>query len=195
MSIKTCPACGSQNVMTNKVTRSFYDRFAGDIETEMTEDECPLCGMEGDFESVNDSETKSALEHLKKNATQNIINAFVANGFNLASIERALELPQRTLSKWRNDTSPSAAGVTLLKFISIFPWLLAVADTNFDLLKSQEICVHNAISYIYGQRNQGGSNIVSQQQHTSSINIIQNNQIVFNSSIENSEINIKTVMV
>lgn len=195
MSTKTCPACGSQNVMTNKVTRSFYDRFAGDIETEMTEDACSLCGMEGDFESVNDTETKSALEHLKKNATKNIINAFIANGFNLASIERALELPQRTLSKWRNDTPPSSAGVTLLKFISLFPWLMAVADTNFDPLKSQEICVHNAISYIYGQRNQSGSNIVSQQQHTSSINIIQNNQIVFNNSIENSEINIQACMV
>jgi transposase-like protein len=194
MSTKTCPACGSQDVVTKNVTRSFYDRFAGEIETNITEDVCSLCGMEGDFESVNDFETKLALEHLKKNAAQNIINAFVANGFNLASIERALELPQRTLSKWRNDTPPAAAGLTLLKFISLFPWLLTVADTNFDILKSQEICAHNAISYIYNQRNQSCSNIVSQQQHTASINIIQNNQFVFNSSIENSEINIQARM-
>ena len=197
MSTKMCPACGSTDIKTKKAIQSFYDRFAGDIETEITEDECSRCGMDGDFESVNDSETKHALELLRKNAAQNIINAFVNNGYNLASMERALELPQRTLSKWKNDTPPVAAGLTLLKFIALFPWLLTVADTKFDQVQSQAICVHNAIDLLYTHHNQLHSNVSSQHhQHTTSITIhanifTQNNQIVTNNNHQHNDIIVK----
>jgi hypothetical protein len=148
MSTKLCPACGSDNIDTKKAKQFFHDYFAGSIEIEEVEDSCLICGADGDFESVNDDEARHALETIKRNGAKNIINGFASKGYNLAGIERALELPQRTLSKWRNDNTPTAAGLTLLKFISIFPWLIDVADTHFNYDKSQEICAHASVNFL-----------------------------------------------
>ncbi|MCP4353876.1 MAG: NUDIX hydrolase [Desulfobacterales bacterium] len=65
----------------------------------------------------------------------------------MASIERALELPQRTLTKWKNGrTKPSATVITLLKFLRIFPWLLEVAENKFDYSTAQKIHIENAVN-------------------------------------------------
>lgn len=174
MSTKICPACGSEHIETKKSLQFFHDFFAGSVEVEVTEDECLVCGADGDFESVNDEETKHALETIKKNGAKNIINGFSSHGFNLAAIERALELPQRTLSKWRNDSAPTAAGLSLLKFISIFPWLINVADTNFNFEQSQEICAHAAVKYLCEKKTEINSNISSRLSYgTAVVNITQ----------------------
>lgn len=151
MNTKTCPACGSDDIQSNKnyhVIKS--DIFLNEaITVEVVEDECLLCGAEGDFESKNELELKASIDLRKKQVVKNIINALTDAGHNLAGIERALSLPQRTLSKWKNDdNSASAAGVTLLKFITFFPWLIEVAENGFDYAKAQETCAHASVNYL-----------------------------------------------
>jgi hypothetical protein len=64
---------------------------------------------------------------------------------NLASMERALDIPQRTFAKWKNrSVTPSATGVTLLKFIKLFPWLVEVGDQKFDPVAADRIMIKNA---------------------------------------------------
>lgn len=55
----------------------------------------------------------------------------VNQGHTLASMERALDLPNRTLSKWRTEGT-SMAGVTLVRLLRTFPWLLNVAAHDYS---------------------------------------------------------------
>jgi hypothetical protein len=62
-------------------------------------------------------------------------------------MERVLGLPQRTLAKWKNrSVVPSAAGVSLLKYIRVFPWLLEVAENDYDYAISQKIHLSTAMN-------------------------------------------------
>jgi len=174
MSTKQCPACGSNDIETQNAKQFFHDYFGGTVEIETAEDQCLICGADGDFDSANDEATKYALETIKRNGAVNIINSFASHGFNLAGIERALELPQRTLSKWRKDTAPTAAGLTLLKFISLFPWLIDVADNHFNYEKSQEICAQAAVKHLCQKETETSTNMSTRFSNgTAIVNMLQ----------------------
>jgi hypothetical protein len=65
-------------------------------------------------------------------------------------MERALGLPARTLARWKNEqtTSPSAAGVALMRIIRTFPWILEVADVQFDKTKARKVLLQAAMDEI-----------------------------------------------
>lgn len=194
MSTKACPGCGSTEIETKQVAEFFHDNFCNSVESKSIEDECLVCGAEGDFESVNDQNIKNALEIIKKNGAKNIINGFSALGYNLAAMERALELPQRTLSKWRHDTAPTAAGLTLLKLISIFPWLIDVAETNFNYNRALEISAHASVSYIVEKNAEIQSGTTSGVNNSTymlnvQINNVQNNNFHTGTPIEKPTFN------
>ena len=46
-------------------------------------------------------------------------------------MERALELPSRTIARWKGG-EVSAATLALLRITRTFPWILEVADAHFD---------------------------------------------------------------
>jgi hypothetical protein len=70
-----------------------------------------------------------------------------SNKISFSTIERILNLPQRTLTKWKNNISqPSAAGVALLKFLRVFPWLLNVAENLYNYDASQKIFLQSAFN-------------------------------------------------
>jgi hypothetical protein len=58
-------------------------------------------------------------------------------------------LPQRTLSKWKNGvTNPSASGTALMKFLWLYPWLLEVAESQYDYAKAQKIYITSALGEV-----------------------------------------------
>lgn len=137
---KVCPLCGSDKISQTERHETICESFGGCRELSLFFDSCELCGTEGDFSNKNDELIKEVIKELKSEAVKNILKDFSEQKFNFAGMERALELPQRTLAKWKNGSaSPSAAGVTLLKFLRLFPWLLVVAEKNFDFEVSQSI--------------------------------------------------------
>jgi len=140
MNTPNCPACGSSN-LTKKSYNDFVRESMGDqVLIEKVLYVCNDCNSEGDFFNENEAKIEKALSDLKRNLVVSILDGFSTSKVSFSSIERALDLPQRTLTKWKNGaSSPTSSGITLLKYLKLFPWLLEVAENNFEYEISQKI--------------------------------------------------------
>ena len=141
-----CPVCGATTLTTVKKEHKVVEPYALPREIEVELQHCETCGSEGDFYSSADSLISSAIEASRCESVRTIIST-LENEYSMASIERALELPQRTLVKWKSGaTKPSASAVTLLRLIGTFPWLMDVADHAYDYDSAQKIHISNAMT-------------------------------------------------
>lgn len=125
-----CPSCGSNKVKTQieKESRKLTlgDEFYYDIPVHI----CGDCEEEGDFNNEPDLVRASSIGAAKKELAVKLIDEIMDKGLSLSYIERAFELPQRTLSsKWRNGIS--APGLALLRVVHSMPWVVHVADNKF----------------------------------------------------------------
>jgi hypothetical protein len=146
VSEKICPVCGSGEISRGSVKKTFSEAFASSIEKTLVEYTCSKCGESGDFFNENEEVIASTIAELKSNAVKNILDFFSGSGLPFSSIERLLGLPQRTLTKWKGGSiAPHAAGVTLLKYVRLFPWLLMVSENKFDFDAAQKIHINDAI--------------------------------------------------
>lgn len=146
MNNKRCPECGSSVVIEKKKNISVTEPFAGRDNIEILENVCSLCGSRGDFFDQNESLIDKTVKNLKQKSVENILDYFIDNKMSMSSIERALEIPQRTFTKWKNKTiRTSSAGIALLRFIRLFPWLLEVAENKYDYKKAENIQINDAI--------------------------------------------------
>jgi hypothetical protein len=68
---------------------------------------------------------------------------FQANGISQAQIERSLDLPINTLDVSNLINDPEI--IALLNIIKTYPWLIDVAQKNYDHLESKRILLHNAV--------------------------------------------------
>jgi len=141
-----CPVCGSDKVEKITTTHTISEPFGGTKNISISEVKCNACGSTGDFFNENDSIIESSIKELKQNSINNILNDFSENKISMSAIERALDIPQRTLAKWRSgSSSPTATGVALMRFIRLFPWLLDVAENKYDYDYAQKICINSGI--------------------------------------------------
>lgn len=147
-----CPLCGYDKIDHEIRTETVSDHYSGSATVSLNYDHCQQCGTDGDFGKKNDKLIREALDELKADSVKDILEGFSRDNINIAGMERALELPQRTLAKWKSGTSsPTAAGVTLLKFLKLFPWLVDVADCDFDYDNGQRIHIQDAVGKILPQ--------------------------------------------
>ena len=146
MNKQWCPACGSIDIIDEKKSILIKEPFGGQNNIEIHENICSLCGSRGDFFNQNETLIDETIKKLKQKSIENILNDFIDSKMSMSSIERALEIPQRTLTKWKNRTNvPSSAGIALMRFIKLFPWLLEVAENKYDYNESQKIHINAAI--------------------------------------------------
>lgn len=144
---KICPLCGSKEIEEIKNIIKIKEPFAGERKIEITENICHTCKLQGDFFDRNENIIEKTIKNLKQKSVENILKYFIKNKRSLTSIERALEIPFRTLAKWKNKiTKTSAAGIALLRFIRLFPWLLDVAENKYDPQKAENIMLNNAMN-------------------------------------------------
>ncbi|MDP1677797.1 MAG: hypothetical protein Q8L88_13145 [Bacteroidota bacterium] len=147
MSTQTCPVCGSSDLVKTQIAKVVADPFGGDRKIDIDEYLCNNCGADGDFFNQNDEKVNTAICELRQDAVLNILQNFVDQKISFSGIERALDLPQRTLTKWKNNVvNPTSTGVVLLKYLKLFPWLLDVAEMKFDYSTAQKIHIQNAMS-------------------------------------------------
>jgi hypothetical protein len=147
-----CPACGSNNVESIEKSVRLYESLGPTKNIKIIENKCNVCGTTGDFNNHNEILLKEAYSELKTETAVSILENFQRNKFNLSSFERALELPQRTFAKWKNrSVNPSATGVVLLKYLKTFPWLIEVADKQFDQSAADKILLENAFKKFLSQ--------------------------------------------
>mgnify|MGYP001034948028 CR=1 FL=1 len=149
MNKKRCPVCGSEEILEKKETIAITEPFAGEDDVEIIENMCSVCESRGDFFDQNENIIEETIKKLKQKSVENILKYFIDNKISMSSIERALEMPQRTLAKWKNKGSKtSSAGIALLRFIRLFPWLLEVAENKYDYQKAENIQINSVIQKI-----------------------------------------------
>jgi len=153
MNKKRCPVCGSEEVLEKKETITITEPFAGKDNIEIIKNKCLACESEGDFFDQNENIIEDTIKNLKQKCVENILQYFIDSKVSMSSIERALEIPQRTLAKWKNKGSKtSSAGIALLRFIRLFPWLLEVAENKYDYQKAEDIQINIVIQKILGKK-------------------------------------------
>lgn len=141
-----CPACGSEDIYETKKRIKIKEPFASVESIEIIENVCRTCKAKGDFFYQNEDIIENTIKRLKQRSVENILKYFVEKKISMSAIERALEIPFRTLAKWKNKvTKTSAAGIALVRFIRLFPWLLDVAENKYDSKKAKNIMLNNAI--------------------------------------------------
>lgn len=138
-----CTICGSNQVEIVKRPIDLNVPFGAGAHYEKTICSCKTCGEEIDV--TDESERIKAIAVAEKNSLESIIEFIVNQGFSLANIERSLDLPQRTISRWKSGQEPSAAGLTLLRLVRLYPWLLEVASGNYNELLAKTILINNAV--------------------------------------------------
>lgn len=154
MNDKVCPACSDTDLKKNITKKIITEPFGGSKEVEITNYYCNTCGFEGDLFDENDRLLQESRAFLKQSAVETILDDFVDNHYNLAGIERALEIPQRTLSKWKSGaTNPSSPGIALLKFLRLFPWLIEVAEQKYEYGAAQKIHMADALNQFLNRMN------------------------------------------
>jgi hypothetical protein len=135
-----CPVCGSSRLKKNNYQETVKEELGGSLLIDKVLYHCDDCGSEGDFFNENEPIIEKTIQSLKNDLVISILDEFTSNKISFSSMERALDLPQRTLTKWKNGaSSPTSTGITLLKFIKLFPWLLDVAENNFEYVTAQRI--------------------------------------------------------
>ena len=198
----TCPICGSNDLEDIKETKILQSQYNFNIEVLLTYFKCKICGEIGDFSNKNDSIIENGLEILRKETINYIIQSFEKNNISLASIERSLELPQRTLTKWKNNISnPTAAGYSLMKLIDAFPWILYAADNKYEKIFCKHLITQVAYTILAEEAisSKGGGFVAESDNeviaHFTKQNIENIGEIISFNSPSNSNCNIKYMIL
>lgn len=149
MTEQLCPVCGSPGIKDEQKTIVLEEPFGGQAIVDTHENVCPICGARGDLFDQNEEVIDNTYKALKQKSIENILNDFTEHKISMSGIERALGLPQRTLSKWKNgNAAPSATGLALMRFVRLFPWMLVVAEEKYDFNEAQKIHIQDAVNQL-----------------------------------------------
>jgi len=144
---KICPICGSEKLEFTTIKEIFHGDMDKKFEIDKKKVKCMECDSEGDFFNENEDGMNNALSKLSETYINEALDYFNDKKISYAGIERAVGLPQRTLTKWKNEIStPTAAGIALLKYLRTFPWLIEVAEHKFNYDISQKIFLEVAFN-------------------------------------------------
>lgn len=125
-----CPACGSDSVKTTINKHMLPITYGDPAEFNEVLDECLVCGESGDFTGINDDQIDKAIEVAKKQSVIYMLDDLSHKNIKMSYMERALELPARTIARWKGGEL-SATTLALLRIIRTYPWILEVADAHF----------------------------------------------------------------
>ena len=75
-----------------------------------------------------------------------IVDAFKKAGWKPMEMERCLDLEFGTL-----ENSEDPALLPLLKILAVYPWLIRVAEKNYDTIEAKRIMTHAAIDTLFDQ--------------------------------------------
>lgn len=101
----SCPACGSVELNTKIGKVTLPSIYGESVQYEERIDCCSICGECGDFAGENDSHIEEALAKSKKQMVNSMLDDLTKRGIKMTFLERALELPPRTVSRWKRGES------------------------------------------------------------------------------------------
>ncbi len=144
MSTKTCcPVCCSSELTVEVKKGSVRVPFGPLVDVDKQIFTCQICGEVGDFTGQNDHLVDKATAISINHSVEDMLTFLANNGVKMSYLERSLELPVRTVSRWKQGKL-SASALALLRCVSTYPWLLEVADEGFKAEASKAHLVRNA---------------------------------------------------
>jgi DNA-binding transcriptional regulator YiaG len=157
---KLCPVCGSDRLESVVSKETIHGDMGKELILDRTHERCLECDSEGDFFNENEKITENALSALNETYIDEVLNFFDEKKISYAGIERAVGLPQRTLTKWKSrNSTPTSAGIALLKYLRTFPWLIEVAENKFDFNIAQKIFIGAALNTFVNSISFSGSDL------------------------------------
>ena len=148
MNTTLCPSCGSDQLKITTRNESLPIVYGRPAEWTEIVAHCLVCDESGDFSGENDSKIEKAIDKAKKQSVKSMLDSLSAIGLTMAYLERALELSPRTIARWKAGKS-SASSITLLRIIRTFPWIVDIADHNYDSLVAQSKLVEEALKAVH----------------------------------------------
>jgi hypothetical protein len=144
---KKCPICGSEDV-TEKVNEQQLSLPYGDDSTfKVTELYCDECEEFTIDRESSDEALSEALASGKMDSVNRMLDFLSENGVTNAYLERALDLPVRTVARWKKGKF-SASSLALLRMVRTFEWLLEVAEVNYREPDSTQIMLKHNIELL-----------------------------------------------
>jgi hypothetical protein len=157
-----CPVCGSDNLERVVSKETFQGDMGKKLIADRVHEKCKDCGSEGDFSGESEKAIEKTLSAFNEAYVDEVLDFFNEKKISFAGIERAVGLPQRTLTKWKNRvSSPTAAGIALLKYLRTFPWLIEVAENKFDFEISHKIFITTAFNTLVNSIHFNNSDVMS----------------------------------
>jgi hypothetical protein len=141
-----CAVCGSENVTITEHAETHDIPYGEPVVIKTVIHVCKDCGAE--IDATQDTARLTALVEAQKTAIDRMLGFLSESGYTLSNIERALGLPQRTLSRWKGGQDPSAAGLALLRIIRTYPWVIKVADEKFNSSIASAVLAQQAVDAI-----------------------------------------------
>ena len=90
----------------------------------------------------------------RKKQIDKIVKVFINCGFSHTELERSLDLERGTL-----QSDNSAELLALLKILANFPWMIRVAEKDFDEIEAKKATCHAAIDLIFERVNKEGPRV------------------------------------
>ncbi len=146
--LTSCPVCDGTSIHRKEIEEKISVPFGPEKTVKQYIHVCNNCGFEMDDSETNDTIVTQALDESRKEAVVKILDELSAEGHSLAGIERALGLPQRTMSRWKNSTDLSSGGFSLLQIIRTYPWIIDVADMRYERSFAAQMLIRQAANVL-----------------------------------------------
>jgi len=128
--LKCCPYCGSAALEKRSELQEFSVPYGAPARVQVDTMVCRECGLDTDVTEGKD--VRDAIDSAVEGTVGRIVDFLGSGGRTLSSVERALDLPERTLSRWKNTPKLSRESITLLRFLRTYTWLVEVADRGYN---------------------------------------------------------------
>jgi len=132
MNKQLCPVCAMGELQQEKRILTI-PKYGLSESREVDVSYCPVCEAETYQNGEDESVRRDMVRSLELRNVRIVLGKMAREKISFASLERALALPQRTLSKWKQGaTKPSEAGIVLVNLLNLMPWLSQVVDNDYD---------------------------------------------------------------
>lgn len=107
--------------------------------------QCEDCGEILDMDRKVEKNFAIEKKRAIKSSISEMANQLKTFGLNDSYVERAFELPQRTINRWKGVGESSASAVALMRTLITFPFIADVASARFDPLQAKKSLFRYAV--------------------------------------------------
>lgn len=143
---KSCPICGSNSVSSSERDELYQLTLGEKFRIKETVLKCSNCQYEFSDIEANEKKLNEALPEERKKLSEYLVAKVQEKCASMAFIERAFELPIRTMNRWKSGGESSATSLAFLRLLHTYPWLVDVADKKFEPSAAHLILWREAMS-------------------------------------------------